>query len=55
MKYFHADKEGIREIVEYTVEECILKCIDEKTGEKIKIVMDKKRFNEWREKLMGEK
>lgn len=35
------------------VQECILKCID-KEGNKVELLMDKERFNDWRKKMKGE-
>lgn len=54
MKYYNLDKDGIKETPELEVQECILKCVDIKTKEKIKLIMDKETFNNWRQKMKGD-
>jgi hypothetical protein len=55
MKYYYIDKEGkVNDIPEIEVTKCIL--IGNIVGKKkkVKILMDKKRFDEWRSKEDGD-
>lgn len=54
-KYYYVDESGIQEQREVEVRECILKGVFTDNGEETEIVMDKETFDDWREKMIGER
>lgn len=50
-EYYKVDEKGIHREMLLTVNNMVLKCVDEK-GKQIELEMDKEQFEDWRDKLI---